>query len=45
MDFRNMGAYYENYLTVNVAMLSVTPMNDKGYLSRSCMTARLYSWA
>ena len=30
MDFRNMGAYYENYLTVNVAMLSVTPMNDKG---------------
>lgn len=36
MDFRNMGAYYENYLTVNVAMLSVTPMNDKGYFSRSC---------
>ncbi len=35
MDFRNMGAYYENYLTVNVAMLTVTPMNDKGYFSRS----------
>ncbi len=30
-----MGAYYENYLTVNVAMLAVTPMNDKGYFSRS----------
>lgn len=36
MDFRNLGAYYENYLTVNVAMLSVTPMNDKGYFSRAC---------
>lgn len=36
MDFRNLGAYYENYLTVNVAMLAVTPMNDKGYFSRSC---------
>lgn len=36
MDFRNMGAYYKNYLTVNVAMLSVTPMNDKGYFNRSC---------
>lgn len=35
MDFRNMGAYYENYLTVNVAMLAVTPMNDKGHFSRS----------
>lgn len=35
MDFRNMGAYYDNYLTVNVAMLTVTPMNDKGYFSRS----------
>lgn len=35
MDFRNMGAYYENYLTVNVAMLAVTPMNENGYFSRS----------
>ena len=36
MDFRNMGAYYKNYLTVNVAMLTVTPMNEKGYFNRSC---------
>lgn len=36
MDFCNMGAYYKNYLTVNVAMLTVSPMNDKGYFSRSC---------
>lgn len=36
MDFQNMGAYYENYITVNVAMLTVSPMNDKGYFSRSC---------
>ena len=35
MTFRNLGWYYEQYLTVNVAMLSVAPMDGKGRFNRS----------
>lgn len=33
MIFRNLDAYYRHYLDVDVAMLSVSPMDDKGYFS------------
>lgn len=33
MLFRNLAWYYKNFLTVNVAMLSVSPMDDEGYFS------------
>ena len=33
MGFRNLGAYYEHFLTVNVAMMCVTPMNEHGYFN------------
>ena len=33
MLFRNLEAYYRYYLTVDVAMLSVSPMDDSGYFS------------
>lgn len=38
MVFRNIGWYYTNFLTVNVAMMSVTPMNKHGYFNFSCAT-------
>lgn len=33
MLFRKLQWYYENFLTVNVAMISVSPMDDQGYFS------------
>lgn len=33
MIFRNLDAYYRYYLDVDVAMLSVSPMDDEGYFS------------
>ena len=36
MIFRNLGWYYRNYLTVDVAMVSVSPMDKHGYFSLSC---------
>ena len=33
MLFRNLDAYYRYYLDVDVAMLSVSPMDDEGYFS------------
>lgn len=33
MLFRNLAWYYKNFLTVNVAMISVSPMDDEGYFS------------
>ncbi|MCR5664873.1 MAG: butyryl-CoA:acetate CoA-transferase [Oscillospiraceae bacterium] len=38
MVFRNLAWYYENFLTVNVAMMSVTPMDKHGYFGLSCGT-------
>lgn len=35
MVFRNLPSYYRRYLKVNVAMMSVTPMDDKGYFNFS----------
>lgn len=39
MVFRNLAHYYRRYLTVNVAMMSVTPMDDHGYFNFSLTTA------
>lgn len=36
MIFRNQSYYYRNHLTVNVAMISVTPMDEHGYFNLSC---------
>jgi butyryl-CoA:acetate CoA-transferase len=36
MMFRNLGWYYKNFLTVDVAMLCVAPMDKHGYFSLSC---------
>lgn len=36
MVFRNVVPYYRHFLTVNVAMLSVTPMDKHGYFNVSC---------
>lgn len=36
MLFRNLAWYYREFLTVNVAMVSVSPMDSKGYFSLSC---------
>lgn len=36
MVFRNLGWYYENFLTVNVTMMAVTPMDRHGYFNFSC---------
>ena len=33
MVFRNLGWYYTQFLTVNVAMMCVTPMNEHGYFN------------
>ena len=38
MVFRNVTAYYRHFLTVNVAMISVTPMDRHGYFNLSCST-------
>ena len=38
MLFRNLEWYYTNFLTVDVAMLSVSPMDEEGYFSLSCAT-------
>lgn len=35
MIFRNMASYYRWYLTVNVAMISVAPMDSKGFFNFS----------
>lgn len=36
MLFRNVVPYYRHFLTVNVAMMSVTPMDKHGYFNLSC---------
>ena len=36
MVFRNEVAYYRHFLTVNVAMICVTPMDRHGYFNLSC---------
>ncbi len=38
MVFRNVVPYYTHFLTVNVAMVSVTPMDKHGYFNLSCST-------
>lgn len=38
MVFRNLAWYYKNFLTVNVAMMSVTPMDRHGFFNFSCAT-------
>ena len=38
MVFRNVTAYYRHFLTVNVAMVAVTPMDRHGYFNLSCAT-------
>ena len=36
MVFRNLAWYYREFLTVNVAMMSVAPMDKHGYFNLSC---------
>jgi butyryl-CoA:acetate CoA-transferase len=36
MIFRNLVAYYRHFLTVNVAMMCVPPMDRHGYFNLSC---------
>ena len=36
MIFRNVVPYYRHFLTVNVAMICVTPMDRHGYFNLSC---------
>jgi len=38
MIFRNVVPYYRHFLTVNVAMFAVTPMDKHGYFNFSCAT-------
>ncbi|MBP3729704.1 MAG: butyryl-CoA:acetate CoA-transferase [Lachnospiraceae bacterium] len=38
MLFRNNSWYYENFLTVDVAMMAVPPMDRHGYFNLSCAT-------
>ncbi len=38
MVFRDVVPYYRHFLTVNVAMMSVTPMDAHGYFNLSCGT-------
>ncbi len=38
MVFRNVGPYYFHFLSVNVAMMCVTPMDRHGYFNLSCST-------
>ena len=39
MVFRNLGWYYTQFLTVNVAIMCVTPMNEHGYFNFSVSNA------
>jgi butyryl-CoA:acetate CoA-transferase len=39
MVFRNMAAYYERYLDVDVAMMAVPPMDEHGYFNFSLNNA------
>ncbi len=39
MVFRNLSWYYNQFLTVNVAMMAVTPMNEHGYFNFAGATA------
>lgn len=39
MVFRNIAAYYRRYLTVNVAMMAVAPMDAHGYFNFSMSAA------
>ena len=36
MIFRNLVPYYRHFLTVNVAMMAVTPMDRHGFFNLSC---------
>ena len=36
MIFRNVAPYYRHFLTVNAAMMCVTPMDQHGYFNLSC---------
>ena len=38
MIFRNVVPYYRHFLSVNVAMIAVTPMDEHGYFNFSCAT-------
>ncbi|MBQ4045649.1 MAG: butyryl-CoA:acetate CoA-transferase, partial [Lachnospiraceae bacterium] len=38
MIFRNLVPYYRHFLTVNVAMMSVTSMDSHGYFNLHCAT-------
>lgn len=38
MIFRNVVPYYRHFLTVNVAMMCVTPMDKHGFFNLSCTT-------
>jgi len=38
MIFRNITAYYRHFIDVNVAMMSVTPMDEHGYFNLSTST-------
>ena len=38
MVFRNLAWYYREFLTVNVAMMSVAPMDKHGWFNLSCAT-------
>ena len=38
MIFRNVVPYYRHFLTVNVAMMCVPPMDQHGYFNLSCAT-------
>ena len=38
MIFRNVVPYYRHFLTVNVAMMCVTPMDKHGYFNLCCAT-------
>ncbi len=38
MVFRNVVSYYRHFLTVNVAMMCVAPMDEHGYFNLSCST-------
>ncbi len=42
MVFRHYVPYYRHFLTVNVAMVSVTPMDKHGYFNLSCSIGAAY---
>jgi len=42
MIFRHYVPYYRHFLTVNVAMVSVTPMDKHGYFNLSCSIGGAY---